>query len=181
MDSSIEKSMNEIITDAVAYLMKNHAPKAFSQAGLAKVSGVSQGTICMNLKGERGWSIDVLDKLCPSLGVPLEDLVMIGKELRYYTSPPISPRSPRSIDFKFKIGDVVVLKRELLESAVSRKDVRLFTVYAVYLTDEGVQYQVNDPKAESQEEWEFLKEEDLIPLTSAKQARDKIRKALELL
>ena len=77
-----QKSLNEIITDAVAYLMKNHAPKAFSQMGLSKVSGISQGTICMNLKGERGWSIDVLDKICPPLGVPLEDLIMIGRELQ---------------------------------------------------------------------------------------------------
>ena len=76
------KNLNGIITDAVSYLMKSHAPKAFSQGGLAKVSGVSQGTICMNLKGERGWSIDVLERLCPPLGVPLEDLIVIGRELQ---------------------------------------------------------------------------------------------------
>ena len=177
----MEESLNEIISDAVAYLMKNHAPKAFSQMGLAKVSGISQGTICMNLRGERGWSIEVLEKLCPPLGVPLEDLIRIGRELQYYANPDIKCYRPRSLNFKFKIGDVVVLKKELLESAVSRRDVRKFTVYAVYLTDEGVQYQVNDPKKEYQEEWEFLKEEALIPLTSAEQARDKIRKALEVL
>ena len=74
--------LNEVISCAVAYLMENHAPKPLSQGGLAKLSGVSQGTICMNLKGERGWSIDVLEKLCPALGVPLEDLILIGKELQ---------------------------------------------------------------------------------------------------
>lgn len=100
----MEKSLNEIISDAVAYLMKNHAPKAFSQMGLAKVSGISQGTICMNLKGERGWSIDVLEKLCPPLGVPLEDLIMIGRELQYYTDPDIKRYKPALLTSNSRSG-----------------------------------------------------------------------------
>lgn len=101
------KSLNEIITDAVAYLMKNHAPKPFSQGGLAKVSGVSQGTICMNLKGERGWSIDVLERLCPSLGVPLEDLIAIGRELqkggRVFPWPSMLRDTPPGSDERLRV------------------------------------------------------------------------------
>lgn len=80
MDTS--KSLNKIISDAVDYLMKHHAPKAFSQAGLAKASGVSQAMLSVNLRGGGGWSIDVLERLCPPLGVPLEDLIVIGRELQ---------------------------------------------------------------------------------------------------
>ena len=82
MGKTESKSLNVVISDAVRYLMKSHAPKALSQGGLARLSGVAQATICMNLKGERGWSIDILEKLCPPLGVELEDLICIGKELQ---------------------------------------------------------------------------------------------------
>ena len=82
MDKKKAKSLNLVISDAVSYLMRHHTPKPFSQGGLARLSGVAQGTICMNLKNERGWSIDILEKLCPALGVELEDLICIGKELQ---------------------------------------------------------------------------------------------------
>ena len=142
-----KKSMNEIITDAVAYLMKNHAPKAFSQAGLAKVSGVSQGTICMNLKGERGWSIDVLDKLCPPLGVPLEDLVMIGKELqkggRVFPWPSMLRNTVASSDERLRIiiaaaaGENTQLARLVNPQSVKETSPEEYTAYAMGELSDG--------------------------------------------
>lgn len=166
-----QKSLNEIITDAVSYLMKNHAPKPFSQGGLAKVSGVSQGTICMNLKGERGWSIDVLERLCPPLGVPLEDLIAIGRELHIRTNPLCDNAA-------FQIGDTVVRKRELLSGCVNRTDVKKYQVYAIFTTAAGTQYQLNDPAEEYREDWYFENESDLVSLHSAEKMKAKINAAL---
>lgn len=104
---SKKAGMNEIISGAVSYLMAQHAPKPLSQGGLAKLSGVSQGTICMNLKGERGWSIDILEKLCPTLGVPLEDLILIGKELqkggRVFPWPGMLRNTPPASDERLRL------------------------------------------------------------------------------
>ena len=84
-----KKDLNGMVTDAVRYLMEHHAPKPLSQGALARLSGVSQGAICMNLKGDRRWSLDVLERLCPWLGLPLEDLIIIGRELQ--RSPVVFP------------------------------------------------------------------------------------------
>lgn len=76
-----QESLNYAISEAVAYLMEHCNPEPLSQGKLAKLSGVSQGTICMNLKNERGWSIDVLERILPALGIPRETLVEVVKEL----------------------------------------------------------------------------------------------------
>ena len=76
-----QESLNNVISEAVAYLMEHRNPEPLSQGKLAKLSGVSQGTICMNLKNERGWSIDVLERVLPALGISRETLVKAVREL----------------------------------------------------------------------------------------------------
>ena len=80
--AKVNKSLNEMTTDAVKYLMREHTPKKMSQGYLSKVSGISQATICMNLKNERGWSLDVLEKIAVGLGVAPEDIIILGRELQ---------------------------------------------------------------------------------------------------
>lgn len=74
-------SLNQIITEAVRYLMEVRGPKKMSQGLLARKTGVSQTTISMNLRGERGWTAEVLEKISDGLGSTPEEVIAIGRVL----------------------------------------------------------------------------------------------------
>lgn len=75
------RDLNEVVSTAVAYLMKVNAPKEMSQALLSKKSGLSQSAISINLKGERGWSMDSFDRVCRAFGVLPEEALTLGRKL----------------------------------------------------------------------------------------------------
>ena len=66
------ETLQKEIGNIIRHLMQL---RGISQGKLAKLSGVSQGTICMNLKGERGWSIDVLNPICKALFITIGELL----------------------------------------------------------------------------------------------------------
>ena len=74
----MERNLNVVISNGLRSLMENYKPVPLSQGKLARMSGVAQATICMNLKGERGWSIDILEKICRALGVSVAEMITEG-------------------------------------------------------------------------------------------------------
>jgi transcriptional regulator with XRE-family HTH domain len=60
-----KETLNRLVSEEVKYRM---IARSYSQGELARMSGVSQGTLSMNLACEHGWTLDVLERLCPFLG-----------------------------------------------------------------------------------------------------------------
>lgn len=71
------ETLQKEIGNIIRHLMQL---RGISQGKLAKLSGVSQETICMNLKGERGWSIDVLNPICKALFITIGELLQTAEK-----------------------------------------------------------------------------------------------------
>lgn len=84
-----QKSLNEMMSAAVLYLMENSTPKRLSQNALAKLSGVPQTTLSYGLL--KGWTIDTLDRVCTALGTSVEEVIILGRQLSANEGP-VFPR-----------------------------------------------------------------------------------------
>ncbi len=87
-----QKSLNEMISAAMEHLIENNVPKRVSHNTLAKLSGVAQSAISANLRNERGWTIETLDRLCPTLGTSVEEVIILGRQLCETDGKPVFPR-----------------------------------------------------------------------------------------
>ena len=170
----MEKELNHSITRVVSYLMKHHAPKAFSQAGLAKASGVSQAMLSVNLRGGGGWSIDVLERLCPPLGITVSELIRAAE-----TYDPHSPGAlAGTLNTRFKIGDAVVLKRDLADLIACREYCPVYKVHALYETAEGLKYHIlrlGVEELDEQDHWVFRAGYELVPKSTACEIYDAVK------
>ena len=87
-----QNSLNEIISRAVLYLMENNVPKKLSQNALARLTGAAQSALSACLRNGNGWTIDTLDRVCNALGTPLEEVVVLGRQLAENEGKPVFPR-----------------------------------------------------------------------------------------
>lgn len=169
----MEKKLNKHISRVVSHLMKTSGPKPLSQGKLAKISGVSQALLCITLNDRGGWSIDILERLCPALGITVGELIRAAE-----TYDPQSPGAlAGTLNNHFKIGDKVVQRRDLADLITHRGDCPIYKVHGLYETAEGLKYHIL-PLVEDlvyQEDWAFRAGHELVPEPAAREVYNAVK------
>ena len=70
-----KKPLNLDISSVLNYLMQNHKPEAYTQAELARRTGIPQATIRSKIRGKNVWTISELEKIAPHLGIPVWEII----------------------------------------------------------------------------------------------------------
>lgn len=107
------EDLNAIISAGVRFLMSARAEIAGTQGKLAKLSGVSQATICMNLRGLRGWTADVLEKISLAYCILPEQLIALGRRVK--DRPDAVKRETLRIRQAKLLAELVAVNKQLAE------------------------------------------------------------------